>query len=55
MPRKKRDPGQGITIYRYFTPDADDGALFNKLAKKVLGVDARFDLFLMRKGVTNDE
>lgn len=49
MPRKKRDPGKGITIHRHFTSDADDGALVSKLIKAVLGIQVDFVPITMRK------
>jgi len=42
MARKKRDPGEGITVTRVFNPNADNGAIYSELFKIVLGVDRKF-------------
>lgn len=42
MARRKQDPSTWITVERVFNEDADNGAIYSELFKKILGVDRKF-------------
>ncbi len=42
MPGRRQDPSTWITVEHVYKEDADNGAIYSELFKKVLGVNRRF-------------